>query len=65
MHQMRLLLDERKALLDETHATMKLMDQQLLAQRDEMSRMRQSIDRDDQQRLMSSDLARSSTSSTR
>ena len=58
MHHMTLLLDERKvelderkAELDDTHATMKLMKQQLLDQNDEMARMRQSIDKDDQQRL--------------
>ena len=58
IHQRTLLLDERKAELDkrkaeldDTHATMKRMKQQLLDQNDEMARMRQSIDRDDQQRL--------------
>ena len=65
MHNMTLLLDERKAeldkrkaelneskaLLDKTHATMNSMKQQLLGQHDEMARMRQSVDRDDQQRL--------------
>jgi len=58
MHHMTLLLDERKseldkrkAELDETHDIMKRMKQQLLDQNDEMARMRQSIDKDDQQRL--------------
>ena len=58
IHQMTLLLDERKAEIDkrkaervETHAIMKRMKQQLLDQNNEIARMQQSIDKDDQQRL--------------
>ena len=64
-HQRTLLLDERKAEIDElkaeidkrkaerveTHAIMKRMKQQLLDQNNEIARMQQSIDKDDQQRL--------------
>ena len=50
-HQMTLLLEERNAERVETHAIMKRMKQQLLDQNNEIARMQQSIDKDDQQRL--------------